>query len=313
MVEISFIIPTYNRTKQANDCIKAILSSNLINIEIIVINDYKLNDFILEDDNLNHLVRVYNNPKKGVASARNLGAKKSSSPLLIFVDDDIIVNDKSIKEGIIFLNNTVNSTYNANWVYPPQTVEEMKKKSFGRYLEHYGYSSLEGWYNDPKTWKKNSLINAPFVTSQFWAIKKQDFETIGGYNEIFPHAGFEDYDISIRMQKMGYTNFIDTSVCVYHNEFDRLIPVNWLERKRRGAETRVVAIELGYKDLEIRYSFIKKIILLASKIFRFILLFIINRFPNIRGFDFVYFKLMNILLATYIYIGYTTNKNISKY
>ena len=39
---------------------------------------------------------IINNPKIGASSARNSGVKKSSGELLLFLDDDIIVNSSNI-------------------------------------------------------------------------------------------------------------------------------------------------------------------------------------------------------------------------
>jgi glycosyltransferase involved in cell wall biosynthesis len=301
---VSIIIPTYKRNKIANTCLESILNCDLNTIEIIVINDDKENKFSFDQKNAASNIKIIDNPKSGVASARNLGAKMANSSILIFIDDDMIITKGSIEKAINFLKTTEHATYNANWEYEKELVNTISKNQFGRYLVHINFTSLKGWNLDNIQWKENALIESNGITSQFWAITKNDFESIGGYNENFPFAGFEDHEISLKLKNKSITNYIDTSTTIYHNELDRLNPVNWLERKRKGAITRRVAVKLGHTDLQIHYSFFKKTILKTLVFIKPLLLNVLKIIPNFTLFDLVYFKIMNLLIAVNIYQGF---------
>lgn len=303
---VSIIIPTYNRRQIANRCIHSIIECSLNNIEVIVVNDYKESKFILNSENNVSYIKIIDNEGSGVASARNLGAKLATSPILIFVDDDMIINERTITKAINFINTTTLSVYNADWVYEKKLLEKISTTQFGRYLIANNFTSLKGWNGDSIEWKENSLLNVGAITSQFFAIKKTDFDKVGGYNEKFPFAGFEDHELSLRINQNNFKIYIDTTTLIYHNESDRVDPLNWLERKRRGAETRRVAVNMGFKDLEINYSFFKQCIYkLMIKLYPFILLQL-KLLPNIKIADFIYSKIINTLLGTNIYKGYTT-------
>ena len=83
---ISIIIPTKDREtifeKTLYSALKAVEGYD---IEIIVVNDSKEHKVLLKDKYPN--VIVVDNPKEGVASARNLGARIAKSDLLLFFDD----------------------------------------------------------------------------------------------------------------------------------------------------------------------------------------------------------------------------------
>jgi glycosyltransferase involved in cell wall biosynthesis len=308
---VSIIIPTFNRNEIANTCLESILKCNLYNLEIIVINDYKHKEFSLDEINKSPYVKNINNPKNGVASARNLGASIATSSKLIFVDDDMILNKIAIEKAINFLNSTVNSTYNSNWEYEKILSNELKKIQFGRYLIKNNLTSLKGWNNNTIEWKSNSLIKTNGITSQFWAIKKLDFNTTGGYNENFPFAGFEDYDISSRLKKQGISNFIDSSSLIFHNELDRLNPISWLQRKKRGAITRKVAFEMGFTELQIKYSLLKSIALKYLTVTEPIFIKTLLLIPNYKVFDKIYFKIINLLIAVNIFNGYKNTNQVN--
>lgn len=308
MVEISIIIPTYNRTESLNTCVQSILASGLCTLEIIIVNDHKDGKAVLYKENESSLVRVVNNPKKGVASARNYGAGLAISSKLIFVDDDMILNRDAIVKAVQFLDTTTNGTYNANWVYHDDLLHVISKTQFGRYLIGHQFTSLKGWNNNALEWKENALIKANGITSQFLAVKKKDFLLTGGYNEYFPHAGFEDYELNTRFKALGFGNFIDTNVLIYHNEIDRLEPLSWLQRQGRGAETRKVAVEMGFTELSISYQPLKKVIYTTLSLFRKPILFSLKFIPNRTFFDPLYFKWINVLLGITIYVGYHSKK-----
>jgi len=300
----SIIIPTFNRNEIANVCINSVVACNLNNIEIIVVNDSKENKFVLSVNNNKNYVQVIDNPGKGVASARNYGAKQARSPKLIFVDDDMILNSEAIQKAIEFLNANTKATYNANWTYEKQLIEKISETQFGRYLINSNYTTLKGWNEGSIKWDENSLIEANGITSQFFAITKQNFELIGGYNEKFPFAGFEDYEFYANMKTKGIINYIDTTVMIYHNEIDRVNVQNWLERKKRGAITRKVAVQMGFKELEIKYNTFKKIILTVISQIKPIIHLFYKIIPSLKLFDSIYSKIINLLIAVYIFDGY---------
>lgn len=304
MVIASLIIPTFNRNISVNACISSILKCKLDNIEIIIVNDYKEGSVVLSEENKSSLIHIVNNPKKGVASARNYGANQAHSFKLIFVDDDMIVNRETILKSINFLDTTKKKSYNANWDYEKELLSQISKTQFGRYLIHYNFTSLKGWNNNTIEWKDNALIKSKGITSQFFAIKKEDFDFVGGYNESFPFAGFEDYELNIKLKEKGIENYIDTEVLIYHNEFDRVNVINWMQRQKRGAQTRKVAVNMGFSELEINYRFGKRILYFTFLLLKIPIMFWLKIIPNKKKFDVFYFKCINILLGVNIYEGY---------
>lgn len=305
MVKLSIIIPSYNRNHLLNECVASIVQCQLSNIEVIIVNDYKNKDIELMESNKISNIRVINNVKQGVASARNLGAKNAYSDKLLFVDDDMILNRNAINKAIQFLEAHPNATCNANWIYEEKLTNEISKTSFGRYLINNNFTTLKGWVGNEVEWHANSLIKVGGITSQFLAIKKCNFEKIGGYNEQFPFAGFEDYDLNIQLIKENMFSYIDTTVLIYHNEKDRLNPVDWLARKKRGAITRRVAVNLGFTELGLHFGFFKKMLLQLLSLAKPLFMLVVKAFPNTKSLDGVYEKFINMLIAINIFEGYT--------
>ena len=175
---------------------------------------------------------------------------------------------------------------------------------FGRYLDNFGFTSLKGWNRD-EPWNDNELFENTGITSQFLAMHKETFYSVGGYDESFPHAGYEDYDFSKRLKAKGIHLYYWPKDIIYHNETDRQQLSTWLERKRRGGETRKHAVLRGNKELELHYTGVKKVILQLLTFSKKFWIGFLDLLPNTRLVDGFYGKLTNILLATSIFEGYT--------
>lgn len=302
-MELSIIIPTKDRAPILQKTIsEAYQAISAYNAEIIVINDSKTREVEIAQVYQNKIT-VINNPKSGVASARNLGARYAKADLLLFLDDDMLIAQDNIQTTLQLHQLYKNCCINLNWIYPPELTDKIRHTQFGRYLIHFGFTSLKGW-NKGEYWDDNQIFKTNGITSQYLSIEKNLFEKLGGYNENFPHAGFEDFELAQRLKKNEITFYIYPLSMVFHNEQDRLHIQPWLQRKKRGGETRQVAVQMGFTEVEIHYSkqkFALLLLLVKLQTFMKVLLKII---PKTTYFDFLYFRIINILLATAIFEGY---------
>ncbi|MBL7086737.1 MAG: glycosyltransferase [Candidatus Cloacimonetes bacterium] len=99
---ISIVIPYLSGYAELKECLKSIKKQK-IKAEIIVVNDSG------KDLKLDKVKVINNNETKGAAYSRNIGFKESSSDIVLFVDNDIILKNncinkllKKIKEFDIF-------------------------------------------------------------------------------------------------------------------------------------------------------------------------------------------------------------------
>jgi glycosyltransferase involved in cell wall biosynthesis len=304
MMELSIIIPTRDRGAVFDETLRCALAAIAhIEAEIVVVNDSRiLRPSIPEVA----AVRMVDNPGKGVAAARNAGVRSTTGKLLLFLDDDIQISKTSIDHVLKLHREMDKVCVNLNWVYPPSLMQALRETQFGRFMIARRMISFKDWYNQP-SWKDNALFASTSVASFHLSLKRTDFEKSKGYNEKFPHAGFEDHDFPLALKKAGLSFFIDSRVTVYHNEADRLDPDNWLGNWERRAATRKVAVDLGYKELTLKYSFFKKMILGTIGAGNGLIKGTMTALPNRELFDPIFFKLVGLLQAYRIYRGYTSN------
>ena len=301
---LSIIIPTKDREPIFNKTLDyASQAIGHLHAEIIVVNDSKSSSPKIPEQVAN--VKLLNNPKSGVASARNLGAKNSTGDLLLFLDNDILISRQSIDHILALHAQHENSAINLNWTYTPAIQKLLNDNYFGRFLEAHRLTSFKGWYQEP-SWQVDALFASSSVASFHLSLSRSVFEQTGGYAEDFPHSGFEDYDFPKRLRKNGIGFYIDSRVSVYHNETDRLNIENWLLHQERRAATRKVAVNLGYQELELHYGLMKRGVLSIVNFFSAFELNILKIWPNHKFFDPLCFKLIAIIQAARIYKGYTS-------
>lgn len=307
---LTIIIPTKNRKDILKSSLEYLSVSGVSsNVEVIVVNDGSEN---LDDLGTREFrVNIVKNMKSGVASARNTGALYANGDILMFMDDDMWITKEAIERVISFHRQRDNVVLNLNWIYPPELQARLRETAFGRYLDHFGFTSLKGW-SKTSAWNDHELFHANGVTSQNLSMRKSTFIRSGGYDETFPLAGFEDHAYAIALKESNISIFVDPLVMTFHNESDRVDIKPWLERKVRGSLTRRVAVQKGFKELSIHYSVVKKIILeLILKLQPFFITVITSPVARRNTFlDFASFRMTNALLAASIYKGYHKMKEI---
>lgn len=304
IMDLSIIIPSKDRESILYSTLAlAYKAIEKLDAEIIVVNDSKSNNIEI-GSGFDNRVRVFDNPKSGVASARNYGASMAKGALYLFLDDDIWISEDNLRATLTLHKDMSDCCINLNWIYPPGLDKEIKQTQFGRYLHHFGFADLKGWCRGIY-WDDNNLFPINRITSQYLSMKKEDFGKVGGYNDEFPHAGFEDHDFCVRLLKHHIQPYIYPLSTVYHNEADRMDIKAWLARKKRGGETRKVAAQMGYQEVALYYGVAKSSIYKLLMLGKPALINILLSIPNVPALDPFYFRILNLLLGAASYEGYT--------
>ena len=241
---VSFVVPTFRRTDALARTLDALLAVDYPadRLEVIVVDDG-------DDDETEQLVsrRAGNGPtvgylrqrQRGVAAARNRGAASARGELLIFCDDDIIVEPSHVRDHLAARAAHGDCLVNGHWEFEPTLLRELEASPFGRFRL---------WLED---WVKARIDKRPLedgrtapsaVTACNLGIARPLFERLGGFDEAFPHAGCEDQDLSLRAQAAGCGLVYDTSIRLLHNDH-RVQLRQFCERQRRGALTMVYLAE----------------------------------------------------------------------
>lgn len=100
---VSIVIPTHNRKESVVRLISSILISTYKNIEIIVVDDYSKEDmgsYIKKRIKHKKVICIRNKRNLFTAETRNVGQKYANGDLILFIDDDNVVDKNMINEMV---------------------------------------------------------------------------------------------------------------------------------------------------------------------------------------------------------------------
>lgn len=279
MPAISIIIPTRQRAAIFMQTLEAAVKAiSAIDAEIIIVNDCKTEDISY----FHPKVRIYKNRGRGVSVARNYGAELANSPLLLFIDNDILISSENITRTLAIHAGKDHIIVNANWEYPPELRAGFSKNQFARVICFWKQDSFKNRYtsfNGP--WQAEPFAALWPFAGFYFSVSKKDFIEFARFNEENVFGG-EEEEVSKKIAgKLEY--WIDPLNIVYHNETDKLSGYReWLKRIDINKADREAFVKNGLKGFLLRT---------ASLLVPFNY-FILDHFPNKPAFDKMYARLL---------------------
>jgi len=197
----SVIVPTYNSRDTIQPCLKALSeygqNQNGGRSEIIVVDAGSLDQTpsLVKELSCNviqskHLL----NP----GQARNLGAQNARGDILVFVDSDVVIHPDSIPRFREHFEGDAKTAITG--VYSKPTRDESFASAFQTLLLRNRFMKLK------------SIVKTP--TSAIFAIRKEDFYKVGGFDERL--RTYEDFDLGRRLDKVGIHFQVDARIEGHH-------------------------------------------------------------------------------------------------
>jgi glycosyltransferase involved in cell wall biosynthesis len=293
---ISIIIPTRHRETILWQTVeKGLRAIEGKNAEMIVVNDgdTELNAREIAEGS----IRFYNNPLKGVTSARNLGASVAKGDTLLFIDDDMWINTQGVDWIIEFMGSESNrkSVYNLNWQYPDSLNTELAKTKIGKFLINANYHQMWGRMKEKGVQPSAGLYKCNSIASCSLLLDKDLFERIGKYKEELVFQG-EDIELSDRLNSLHIPIYAVFDVMFFHNHQDRMEINGFLKRVSNGYQSEFEAMAKGHlPKKEAQYSGSKKVIYEVLRATEFFWMLLYKALPNIAIFDKLNIRLVGML------------------
>src|SRR3989338_10469492 len=94
---VSVIVPTYNEQANIGQCLRSILAQNYKNIELIVVDNFSKDKTLAIAQKYTKKCFHFGYER---SSQRNFGAQKANGKWLLFIDADMRLSKKCLKEAI---------------------------------------------------------------------------------------------------------------------------------------------------------------------------------------------------------------------
>lgn len=218
-MDISLIIPTYNRYKILSKNLNLLMSfKTTLKVEYLVIDDGSSREELAR---LRLWVKQFKNIKlfcqkhKGPAAARNWGIREAQGDVLVFINDDTIVDRLFLKKHFDYHQNSdkLNMGLIGPFVESPSVVSTpLMKWLVNKSNLHFGYgnvnSNIVPWYY---FWTCNISVKKDFL------VKNKLY-----FDESFQVAAWEDVEFGYRAANAGLEIHIDRKLKAYHDHFFQL-------------------------------------------------------------------------------------------
>ena len=199
-LKASVIILVWNGAAYVTDCLNAVLSQDYADLEIIVVDNGSTDgsaDMVAEQFPQVQLIR--NERNLGFSAGNNVGLRAATGDVMVLLNQDTVVQPGWLSA----LANALSAEPDigiagGKALYPNGDIQHagghVNERGEGK---HYGYRQ-----GDAEQF--NHIRDVDYVTGASLAITRQTFETIGGLDEGFTPAYFEDVDWCYRARKAGF-------------------------------------------------------------------------------------------------------------
>ena len=100
---VSVVIPTYNRWPMVGEAVDSVLAQTVSDFELIVVDDGSTDETPRRLRDYGTRLMVVTQSRRGVAAARNLGARRASGPYLAFLDSDDLWRPRKLRRQLDFM------------------------------------------------------------------------------------------------------------------------------------------------------------------------------------------------------------------
>lgn len=228
-MKLSVVIITHNNFSEKNGCIETVLLSILhqknINAEIVVVdNNSKVSDQIKLKNLVDHFdkVKLIYNPINNISKGRNLGAENANSNYIIYMDDDMILNNNLILYNLSKLIGDHVYGYSATRLWTQECWYENHKEEINKnILKNADTYDIITKIPDPVVrGKKNNRHLIRTYIGNFGFVRKDALKDVGMWNEDYSGYGVEDDTMAFNLYiKFGRPLILKelSVVHVWHN------------------------------------------------------------------------------------------------
>jgi GT2 family glycosyltransferase len=153
-------------------------------------------------------VRINTQKNAGPARARNQGAALALGRMLIFIDNDIIVQPDFMRMHL-----AAQAEHPGCWVVGRiRHPQQLRATPFGRYRDDL-------WEQFQSEHAPDRITETAGITAANLSLPAADFARLGGFNEGFTIASCEDWELGMRARKEGVRVLYHPGIVVVHNDW----------------------------------------------------------------------------------------------
>ena len=214
-VEVSVIIPVYNHIDFTQSCLASLQQhSDGVNLEVIVVDDCSTDATNQIINNIPGVAYLRNQSNQGFIASCNRGAKAARGNYLLFLNNDTTVTQGWLASLLeTFRLEPTAGLVGSKLVYPDGRLQEA-----GGIIWRDGSGWNRGKFQDPQRPEYNYLCEVDYCSAASVIIPKALFDELGGFDERYAPAYYEDTDLAFKVVQHGRKVLYQPFSVVIHYE-----------------------------------------------------------------------------------------------
>lgn len=213
--EISVVIPVYNQFFYTLRCVWSLLAAgDAARMQVILADDGSSDETEAFFRSVPGLTYIRNPQNMGFLRSCNNAARSARAPFLFFLNNDTAVLPGALDALLATARALPDAgLVGAKLIYPDGSLQEA-----GGFVWQDGSGANLGRYGDPDEPGYNLRRDADYISGAAILVPRDLWETLGGFDERYVPAYYEDTDLAMRLHQLGWRVIYEPAAQVVHFE-----------------------------------------------------------------------------------------------
>lgn len=209
------VIVNFNSAVFLDACLRALYASDLPPSEVVVVDNASTDDSLLELQAWPAVVVEASPVNLGFAAGANRGIAATEAPIVLLLNPDVEV-DRSLGRELVrvFAESSDLGAAGAKLRYP----DSGRIQHAGGILHQPLLSTAYHGHGEPDDGRWDRAVPVDFVTGGAMGLRRAALDAVGGFDEAFWPAYYEDVDLCVRLQDAGWAVRYEPSLTATHAE-----------------------------------------------------------------------------------------------
>lgn len=212
---VTIVIPVYNQWQHTYSCLLSILAHTQdVSYEIIVVDDVSTDETQNIEQYVENITVIRNEVNKGFLFNCNNAAKYGQGEYILFLNNDTNVQ----KDWLNSLVNLIKKDKSIGMVGSKLVYPDGRLQEAGGII----WKDASGWnygrLDDPDKPEYNYVKEVDYISGACIMVGTDLWKEIGGFDERYAPAYFEDSDLAFEVRKRGYRVVCQPASLVIHFE-----------------------------------------------------------------------------------------------
>ncbi len=212
---VSIVIPVYNQFDYTYNCVRSIFeNSGDVPYEILIADDGSTDNTLRIRELIEGITVITNETNLGFLKNCNHAAGFARGKYVLFLNNDTLVQDNWLNPLVTLIESDPSiGLVGSKLIYNHECLQEA-----GGIFWKDGSAWNYGNRKDPTLPEYNYVKETDFISGAAIMISRELWTRIGGFDEIYTPAYYEDCDLAFSVRKLGYKVMYQPLSVVIHLE-----------------------------------------------------------------------------------------------